>query len=522
MLVFSKEVNCSILDLSDITFYSEINGGRSYALTGGSGYNLNSTTIFAQLTTDDVVGIQSIDGLAISQDTTYLTVVRGLVSDLGTVPLNGLDSLEVVPISLPDALPASNFTGDSALPTLVSFELSLNGNDPLVLTFSEAIIASTLLINRFALVSARSSPETFRFTNATVLSPNGAVIEVRITAEDKQLLQQMPNIGTNVNNTFFIVSLGAVQDTDTTRAVQASRVIPDTLPPNVFDFNLDMNLGILTLYADEPIDGNTFNPAAFTLQNTVMNPSAFHTLSTNTRLDRVTDFTILTVTIHASDLNAIKARRLCTSFFNYYLTYVMGGIADTNGQLMLNQSFGFPPSVLINDTTNPRFVSFDNFNSSSAALDITFSETIDSSSFNPSGVILQSLFSGGADVTMYRLTGGSVSNNSVSVTITLEDEDVDNIVLSPFLCTTRGNCYLSLTAEAFSDIAENSLVPVSDGRLGQVFVPDNIPPQLTDFEVNLEASTLILTFSEVVSTVAFNARGITLQSDFNSSDGYTL
>ena len=61
------------------------------------------------------------------------------------MPLNGLDSLEAVPISLPDALPASNL--EIALPTLVSFELSLNGNDPLVLTFSEAVIAGTLLMN---------------------------------------------------------------------------------------------------------------------------------------------------------------------------------------------------------------------------------------------------------------------------------------------------------------------------------------------------------------------------------------
>ena len=33
---------------------------------------------------------------------------------------------------------------------------------------------------------------------------------------------------------------------------------------------------------------------------------------------------------------------------------------------------------------------------------------------------------------------------------------------------------------------------------------------------------LALTFSEVVSTVAFNAKGITLQSDFDSTEGYTL
>ena len=116
-------------------------------------------------------------------------------------------------------------------------------------------------------------------------------------------------------------------------------------------------------------------------------------------------------------------------------------------------------------------------------------------------VILQSLFSGDADITMFRLTGGSISNNSVTITITLKDEVVDNILLSPFLCTRCGNCYLSLTADAFTDVAENTLVPLLDGRLGQLFMPDNLLPQLTDFEVNLEAFMLAPTFSEVVSTV---------------------
>ena len=95
--------------------------------------------------------------------------------------------------------------------------------------------------------------------------------------------------------------------------------------------------------------------------------------------------------------------------------------------------------------------------------------------------------------------------------------------LGHFCVRTRcGNCYLSLTADAFTDVAENSLVPLLDGRLGQLFMPDNLLPQLTDFEVNLEAFMLALTFSEVVSTVAFNAKGITLQSDFDSTEGYTL
>ena len=41
--------------------------------------------------------------------------------------------------------------------------------------------------------------EVTHYCNTTILSPNGAVIEVTITAEDKQLLQQMSNIGTNTH-----------------------------------------------------------------------------------------------------------------------------------------------------------------------------------------------------------------------------------------------------------------------------------------------------------------------------------
>ena len=43
MLVFSKDVNSSAPDLSDITFCSEMGGSRSYTLTRGSGCNLNSS-----------------------------------------------------------------------------------------------------------------------------------------------------------------------------------------------------------------------------------------------------------------------------------------------------------------------------------------------------------------------------------------------------------------------------------------------------------------------------------------------
>ena len=122
---------------------------------------------------------------------------------------------------------------------------------------------------------------------------------------------------------------------------------------------------------------------------------------------------------------------------------------------------------------------------------------------------------------MYQLTGGNVSDNSPSITIELTDRDIDNIVQNPFLCTTRGNCYLLLTTDAFTDVAGNRLIPVAEARLVQIFAIDNTPPELLNFDLNIEDATLTLTFSEPVSTIAFNAQGITVQSGFNSSDGYS-
>ena len=146
-----------------------------------------------------------------------------------------------------------------------------------------------------------------------------------------------------------------------------------------------------------------------------------------------------------------KAAEICTDTSNCYITHDNDAFRDTFGEPSLNLTTGILVT-LIRDISAPRLVSFNEFNRATGSLMITFSETIDSSSFNASGVILQNLFDSGSDVSMYMLTGGSVTDNNVSLTITLTSYDMAAIRLNPYLCTSRGNCYIRLTSVAFTDV----------------------------------------------------------------------
>ena len=355
----------------------------------------------------------------------------------------------------------------------------------------------------------------------------GAVIEVTLNLTDKAALQQLPGIATVVNNTYLSVSANGVLDPDGfsiveipfTSAIQASQVVPDTEPPEIINAALDMNSGVFSLSASEPVGESSVVITAFTLQNTATDPTASYTLQSSI-LIRITDFTNLVIGISTEDLNNIKAAAICSKPSNCFLTYDDAAIADTFGAPAVNRSIGLFVTLTA-DTTPPALQQFRQFNRALGTIRLTFSETINSSSFTASGVTLQALFDSGGDVMMHTLTGGIITKSDVSVNITLSSADMSAIQLNPFLCTSRGNCYITIESSAFTDIAGNSITPVSTGLLVDEFIFDTVPPMLLNFTLDLEDGNLTLTFSEPVSSIGFNIDGITILSG-NATNGVTL
>ena len=506
-LTFSETIQEDSFDLSHARIQSLSTGGAGYSLTNGTVVKITNISFMVFLSSNDVNSLQALVDVGTTTANTYISIELGFASDIGDLYV------------LPTTLEVSNLTRDQNPPLLVGFELSLSGSEPMTLTFSETVIASTLQIDRvFLLSEASSTAVEFGFTDWEVLSSDGPVIEIQLSIVDKGRLQQLPDLATSIENTFIRVTEGAITDPDgfgvvglsRNEAIQASAFTPDVLPPSIVQFTIDMDSGLIVLNANEPVDGTSFVSGAYRLQNSATQPSASYNLTEQTELIRITDFTSMTVAIGDEDLNLIKAFNICTINMTCFLTYEDGAIADTFGEEAVNITTGLSPLEFTADTTEPQLQSFDVFNRATGTANLTFTETILSSSFNASGVTLQS-FTSGQGVTSYTLNGGRITASAPTITLTLTDDDMVDTRLNPFLCTSRGNCYITLEPSTLTDIAGNLLRAESNGILVDTFSFDDHPPILNIFTLDMDNGELTLTFSEPVSADVFNVEGISLQ-----------
>lgn len=340
----------------------------------------------------------------------------------------------------------------------------------------------------------------------------------------------MADLATTVDNTFITISSGAVRDSDGNsvldisieNALQASLVIPDTLPPFVSVFNIDMNQGALVLIASEPIDRETVVPSLLTLQDSSVSPTAEYTLASSLLIR--SDISELTFRLSDDDLNNLKALEICDTQARCFLTYQDGAFADTFEEPAVNITVGLTPTEFTRDSTSPSLRRFDEFNRAVGRLSLTFSETVLARSFMPTGITLQSLTTDSA-IAMLSLTGGTTllsTNNSLTLTLELSREDMSSIRLDPFLCTSRGNCYITIASNTITDVSGNPVERQSTGTMVASFILDTIPPMLTSFSLDVNNGSLSLTFSEPVSAESLRVSGISLQSNSSVSTTYRL
>ena len=84
----------------------------------------------------------------------------------------------------------------------------------------------------------------------------------------------------------------------------------------------------------------------------------------------------------------------------------------------------------------------------------------------------------------------------------LTDDRMATIRINPFICTSEGNYryFITVSSTAFTDVAVTAAIPERTGIFVENFVLDDIPPMLIISSLNVEMGTLVLTFSEPVSS----------------------
>ena len=159
----------------------------------------------------------------------------------------------------------------------------------------------------------------------------------------------------------------------------------------------------------------------------------------------------------------------------------------------------------------------------SRELILTFNKNIEPSSVNVTGIVIQRARGVITDTSLYyRLTSESADNVQVEntiVTIVMSRADYNALQIRPGVATSVSNTYLTMDAETVTDSTsqENMAQPVSGAYALPVlmFTEDVISPELVAFSLNLETTTVSLTFSEPVLISTIHPQQITIASNQN-------
>ena len=529
-LTFSEAVNISTLNPTGITLQSHPSSPIIVlTLTGGSAVAVRFTEMMVMLTRDDASMLRQLQGLATSTADTYLALTSNTVWDY-----NG-NSL--VPIPPSAALQATQFIADTP-PEAVRFPVFDLNTGMLSISFSEPVNASSVNITQFTLYSDRSSTATasYTLTGGVISSPDGNVLDIYLSNVDLNEIKLLQNLCTSITNCIPAFTSRFVSDLAgnpvNVLSPQLSQpfetFVPDTTPPYLLQFSLDMNTSLLALFFSEPVNGNTFDPTQITLQSSSTSSAVSFTLSNVYAASTSTTIaSVIALQLSQGDTDRIKAStQLATSADNTFLSLTASTIQDVSGSpvVPVSPSSALPVNIFTEDLTQPELISF-SLDLDIGSLQLTFSEAVNISTLNPTGITLQS--SAALPTTSFTLTGGSVVAVSFTeMMVMLTRVDASMLRQMQGLATSVADTYLAPTSDTIQDYNGNSLVPTSPSAAVQAtqFIAD-APPEAVRFPVfDLNTGMFNISFSEPVDASSVNITQFTLYSDHSSTAAatYTL
>ena len=517
VVTFNDVINASTFDVSAVTLQSAIyrvpmqwhtlsQSSSSHSFNNGFG-----VTIFLGM--DDLNRVKQIRNLATSRDNTYLTVAATIADDV-----NGEDTIAVTDGK---SLQVSAFTGDTTRPVVEDWTLEMDSGQ-IILTFSETVDIRTLQPSEITIQVARSTTDSYPLTDFSALIPPDADYRfaIQLAEADANFIKAHTGLGTSQDNSYLTISAAAIADTSSNavvailngQALQAGTFVSDGLSPVLRSFSLDLNSGLLRLTFDETVYAGSFNVSALALVNRGTRPNSRHVPINST--PSTTNSSVMVVTLAKTDLDAIKAiTDLATTLSDTFLTADSFAVRDMNDNLLteITSDAAVQASMYTQDTTPPQLESF-SLNLSSEEIVLTFSETVQVSSLDPTQITIQQLPSRlGRTIT---LSGGTTSQgNAAVVTLRLTEEDANALKLYRDIATLTSNTFISLTPNTIRDPASNLLVavPSTNARRVNVLTQDTVSPRLVSFSLDLNQTTLSLTFDETIDSSTFSIISVGLQ-----------
>ena len=430
------------------------------------------------ISTRDLNEIKALRNLATSSVTTFLSVTSQAAKDIAGNPILPSGS---------SPTPVSLFTSDQTSHQLISFTFNLN-NGVLALTFDETISESSAHYTEISFLSSAQAPEvsyTLQFPTDSLISSDGTTkLYINISENDLNGIKVFPTLLTELSNSFISLTDTFLLDTNSNPLntsnlpLNISQLFPDITRPTLISFDLDMNSNILTLHFSESVNVSSLNISQITLQSyySIVNQTMdkYTLQSAYTSSD---DGVIVVINLGYKNMNEIRKRtRIATRSANTYITITALTISDMSALQVnpISDGNAQPVNVFIADSTRPSMVEFQ-FDFDDGFLSLTFDETIDISSFDPSKVTFyNSIYS-------YTLQIGdlyNVTEDSTSFTFFLQKFDIDNLKLRSTLLYVHAETNLQLATGTVVDLSDARLESNSVLRTNISFIPDTTSPQL--------------------------------------------
>jgi len=519
-LEFSETVNAGSLNVSSIFLLpaSQEEANQSFYLTSSSrSISLDGTQLVVNVSRQDLNAIKFLTELARSDKDTYLSISSGTVFDMNFNP--------VVAVSEINAIPVSTYIPDMVGPNLESFQLNLT-SEILTLNFDETVNVSSFGLTKITLQSSAASPQArFALTDGEILHGNSHTVYIQLDYQDLNEIKLDTNLATGSDNTVISLSDDTTDDLalipnpsfPSVLTLDRTNYFPDTIGPKLLDFSIDLNLELLILNFDEPVNTSSLDTKGITLLDGVDglqymlsggNSTSPNGLQVSIRLDR-------------TDLNNLKQMEsILVSEETSFISISPSTIRDMSGNSiqLLSPGSAINASFYVNDTTQPYLVAYD-LDLDSDTLTLYFFETVDIMSIDFTGLTLQQASN---STNHHTLTNGSLLNREDSSTIAFLMTTYDlNAVKSQRIALNRETTWLVLDASFVRDQNMQHVLPIVNGVNAlpvQRYTNDSRLPRLETYIFDLNANTLTLSFSETVNIVdTFTITGLILLSEPDNS-----
>ena len=513
-LTFSEAVNGSTLNPAGLYLQGAVDSNTFSLQLAGSTVEtvIVSEEISVTVSAQVLDTLKVLPQLASSPSTTFLTL------DAASTGLSDIANNLVADVPSSNAIRVTTYIADMVPPTLTSFSVNMDGGS-VDFVFNEGVDINVTIPTRITFTNADGS-SSYTLTAGSSNQLFAPSFTWELTTEDHNQLKARTDLATDITNTFLTLQQGAFSDAAGNPIAPISRVpasgfIKDFGNPILLTFDMNVNQSTLVLHFDE-----TVNVSSLMVSEMLLSDGSGATYALNTSASNQGPSPDVTVSISFADLNALKARRICLTNITCFLTFSEALIEDMVNSSVVPRSL-VPVGDYTADLASPQLTAFTEIDLVQGTISLEFSETIDSSTFNATGLRLQSLFVREQFTSELNITDGTLlTGDSTIVTFQLSPADFTALRDSPELCDRRAHCYIVADSVTIRDVSGHALSPVqevSPGFIVQAFIYDIRMPELLHFDLDMDIGLLTLEFSEPMAVESFQYEGITLLSSVNAT-----